>query len=104
MGLVRSLMAGAVAAFLAASTCALAEDFPTRLVRIIVPQAAGGATDTFARTIGQKLSEHWKQPVVIENRVGAAGIIGTDQVAKAPADGYTLLVTCEGSQASNASV
>jgi tripartite-type tricarboxylate transporter receptor subunit TctC len=79
----------------------LAEDFPTKAVRIIVPQSPGGATDTFGRAIGQKLSERWKQPVVVENRAGAAGIIGTESVAKAPADGYTLLVTYEGSQAIN---
>ena len=98
------LIAGAVAASVAWPSWTMAEDFPTRLVRIVVPQSAGGATDTFARTIGQKLSEHWKQPVVIENRVGAAGVIGTDSVAKAPADGYTLLVTYEGSQAINPSL
>jgi tripartite-type tricarboxylate transporter receptor subunit TctC len=82
----------------------LAEDYPARAVRIIVPQSPGGATDTFARAIGQKLSERWKQPVVVENRAGAAGIIGTEAVAKAPADGYTLLVTYEGSQAINPSL
>ena len=100
----RLLVAATVAALLAWPSCTMAEDYPTRLVRIIVPQSPGGATDTFARTIGQKLSEHWKQPVVIENRVGAAGVIGTDSVAKAPADGYTLLVTYEGSQAINPSL
>ena len=82
----------------------MAEDYPARAVRIVVPQSAGGATDTFARAIGQKLSERWKQPVVIENRAGAAGVIGTEAVAKAPADGYSLLVTYEGSQAINPSL
>ena len=104
MRVVGLLIAGAVAALVAWPSCTMAEDYPTRLVRIVVPQAPGGATDTFARTIGQKLSEHWKQPVVIENRVGAAGVIGTDSVAKASADGYTLLVTYEGSQAINPSL
>lgn len=103
MRIVRSFAAGIVAA-LACTSHATAEDYPTRAVRIIVPQSAGGATDTFARSIGQKLSERWKQPVVVENRAGAAGIIGTDSVAKAPADGYTLLVTYEGSQAINPSL
>jgi tripartite-type tricarboxylate transporter receptor subunit TctC len=94
-----------LAAVLAAwSPCAGADDYPTKTVRIIVPQTAGGATDTFARSIGQKLSERWKQPVVIENRAGAGGVIGTEAVAKAPADGYTLLVTYEGSQAINPSL
>ena len=98
------LIAGFAAALPAWPSCVSAEDYPTRTVRIIVPQSAGGATDTFARAIGQKLSERWKQPVVIENRVGAGGVIGTEAVAKAPADGYTLLVTYEGSQAINPSL
>lgn len=104
MKLVRSLIAGIVAAWIISPTCLMAEDFPARLVRIVVPQSPGGATDTFARTIGQKLSERWKHPVVIENRAGAGGVIGTDSVAKALADGYTLLVTYEGSQAINPSL
>jgi len=105
MRIVRSLIAGFIAAA-AAWPCSVMseEDYPARVVRIVVPQSAGGATDTFARAIGQKLSERWKQPVVIENRAGAAGVIGTESVAKAPADGYTLLVTYEGSQAINPSL
>jgi len=98
------LIAAFAAALAAWPSCVSAEDYPMRTVRIIVPQSAGGATDTFARAIGQKLSERWKQPVVIENRVGAGGVIGTEAVAKAPADGYTLLVTYEGSQAINPSL
>ena len=97
-------IAGFATALAAWPSCVSAEDYPMRTVRIIVPQSAGGATDTFARAIGQKLSERWKQPVVIENRVGAGGVIGTEAVAKAPADGYTLLVTYEGSQAINPSL
>jgi tripartite-type tricarboxylate transporter receptor subunit TctC len=81
-----------------------AQDYPSRLVRLIVPQAAGGATDTFARAIGQKLSERWGQPVVIENRAGAGGVVGTEHVAKSAPDGYTLLLTYEGSQAINPSI
>jgi len=83
---------------------AQAQDYPSRLVRIVVPQAAGGGTDTFARAIGQKLGERWGQPVVIENKAGAGGVVGTDFVAKAAPDGYTLLVTYEGSQAINQSL
>lgn len=104
MSIVRSLMAALAVALAAGPSCVLAEDFPARPVRIIVPQSPGGATDTFGRAIGQKLSERWKQPVVVENRAGAAGIIGTEAVARAPADGYTLLVTYEGSQAINPSL
>jgi tripartite-type tricarboxylate transporter receptor subunit TctC len=101
----------AVAAF-AAAVAALSpiqaqtqtQDYPSRLVRLVVPQAAGGGTDTFARAIGQKLSERWGQSVVIENKAGAGGVVGTDFVAKSAADGYTLLVTYEGSQAINQSL
>jgi tripartite-type tricarboxylate transporter receptor subunit TctC len=97
------VMAALVAAFAAVSPVQ-AQDYPSRLVRLVVPQAAGGGTDTFARAIGQKLSERWGQPVVIENKAGAGGVVGTDFVAKSPADGYTLLVTYEGSQAINQSL
>jgi tripartite-type tricarboxylate transporter receptor subunit TctC len=78
--------------------------YPSKAVRIIVPQTPGGATDVFARLIAQKLSATWGQPVVVENRAGAAGVVGTDVVAKAAPDGYTLLVTYAGSQAVNQSL
>lgn len=71
---------------------AQAQDYPSRPVKIIVPAAAGSVPDFLARTIGQRLSENWRQPVVIDNIVGAGGNIGTDRAAKAPADGYTLLL------------
>jgi tripartite-type tricarboxylate transporter receptor subunit TctC len=83
---------------------AMAQPYPAKLVKLVVPQTPGGATDVFARKIGQILSERWGQPVVIENRAGAGGVVGTDVVAKAPPDGYTLLVTYAGSQAINASL
>jgi tripartite-type tricarboxylate transporter receptor subunit TctC len=100
----RCLVATAWVAAFAAVSSAQAQDYPSKLVRIVVPQAAGGGTDTFARAIGQKLSERWGQSVVIENRPGAGGVVGTDFVAKAAPDGYTLLVTYEGSQAINQSL
>jgi tripartite-type tricarboxylate transporter receptor subunit TctC len=87
-----------------ASSNADAQDYPTRLVRLVVPQAAGGTTDVLARAIGNRLSKKWGQSVIVENRAGAAGNIGTDSVAKAAPDGYTLLVTYEGSQAINVSL
>ncbi len=83
---------------------AAAQKFPAKVVKFVVPQAPGGATDVFARKIGQILSEQWGQPVIVENRAGAAGVVGTDAVAKSPPDGYTLLVTYAGSQAINASL
>ena len=83
---------------------AKAQQFPAKLVKFVVPQAPGGATDVFARKIGQILSEQWGQPIIIENRAGAGGVVGTDVVAKSPPDGYTLLVTYAGSQAINASL
>ena len=70
---------------------ARAQDYPTRAIRVIVPWPAGGATDNVARVVGQKLSPILGQPVVIENRPGATGTIGTQAVIQAAPDGYTLL-------------
>ena len=67
--------------------------WPTKPIRVVVPFNAGGATDIIARTIGEALARRVGQPVVIDNRAGAAGILGTDAVVKAPADGHTLLVS-----------
>ena len=69
------------------------ERYPSRPIRMIVPFTAGTGIDILARTIGPKLSERLKVPVVVENRAGASGNIGTEAVAKSPADGYTLLMT-----------
>jgi tripartite-type tricarboxylate transporter receptor subunit TctC len=81
-------------ALIAASLPVRAQDaFPSRPVRMIVPFAPGGGIDVLGRTLGAKLSERWKQPVVIENRPGASGAIGTELAAKAPPDGYTLLMS-----------
>jgi len=79
-------------------------NYPAKPVRIIVPQTPGGASDALARIVGQKLSEKWGQPVVIENRSGAGGNIGMDAVAKAPGDGHTLLMSYVGSHAINPSI
>ncbi|MGZ5032133.1 MAG: tripartite tricarboxylate transporter substrate binding protein [Usitatibacter sp.] len=68
-----------------------AASYPSKLIRIIVPFPPGGATDIMTRNIAQKLSESWKQPIVIENRPGANGMIGADAVAKSQGDGYTYL-------------
>jgi len=76
----------------AALSAAQAQSFPDKPVHIVVPLAAGGAVDAIARTLGQKLSQQIGQPVIIDNKPGANGNIGAEAVAKAPADGYTILM------------
>jgi tripartite-type tricarboxylate transporter receptor subunit TctC len=78
--------------FCSATNFATADAYPNKSIRIIVPYTAGGFNDTLARTLGQKLNEKWGQPVVVDNRPGGGTTIGTGLVAKAPADGHTLLV------------
>ena len=87
----------------AAAPAAQAQAWPARPVHIIVPFTAGSATDILARTFGQKLSETWGQPVIVDNRPGAGGTIGAALVAKAAPDGYTLLVN-SAAQAYNVSI
>lgn len=81
-----------------------AQTFPTRPITVIVPIAAGGSTDVITRLVARHMSETLKQPVVIENVTGAGGMIGVSKVARAPADGYTLVAGSSGSQASAYSV
>ena len=69
-----------------------AQDYPVKTIRLIVPLTTGAGADVAARIIAQRMGEHWKQPVIIENRPGAGGQIGTSQVIKSEADGYTLLI------------
>lgn len=105
------ILSRVVIALLTATACcagslsgASAQQYPSKVVKLLVPQAPGGATDVFARKLGQMLSDKWGKPVIIENKSGAAGVIGTDFVAKSAPDGYTLLVTYSGSQAINPSL
>ncbi|MEI7782756.1 MAG: tripartite tricarboxylate transporter substrate binding protein [Betaproteobacteria bacterium] len=72
---------------------AQAQTYPSKSIRLVVPFPAGGATDLFARTVSQKLSERLGQTVVVDNKPGAGGTLGADLAAKAPADGYTLLLS-----------
>jgi tripartite-type tricarboxylate transporter receptor subunit TctC len=90
----RVTLAILLAAGLSSQRTAFAE-YPTRPVHVVVPYPAGGAVDAFARVLSQQLSEVWGQQVVVDNRPGASTIIGAEQVAKSPPDGYTLLLTAE---------
>ncbi|MGH8619229.1 MAG: Bug family tripartite tricarboxylate transporter substrate binding protein [Burkholderiales bacterium] len=85
-----SVLFAAVIAALATPTAA--QTYPSKPIRIIVPFPAGGPTDIVARTIAQKMTEAWGQPAIVDNRGGLGGGLGTEQAAKAPPDGYTLLM------------
>lgn len=95
------LGAAASALTLCVSTLAHAQAYPVKPIRMVVPFAAGGATDVLARILGEKMAVGLGQPIVIDNKVGAAGIIGTDVVAKAPADGHTLVLSLSNSLLTN---
>lgn len=90
----RVIVAALLATGLFSQQAALAQ-YPTKPVHIVVPYPAGGAVDAFARVLTQQLSEMWGQQVVVDNRPGASTMIGAEQVAKSPPDGYTLLLTAE---------
>jgi tripartite-type tricarboxylate transporter receptor subunit TctC len=83
---------------------ALGQGYPSKPVRLVVPFPPSGGNDVFARIVAQKLSEAWKQQVIVENRPGAGGSVGTEYAAKAPADGYTLLLGHTGTLAINPSL
>jgi tripartite-type tricarboxylate transporter receptor subunit TctC len=94
-----------LAAFLAPAAAQAQDDgYPNKQVRIVVPFAAGGSTDVVARLLADRLSAEFKQPFVVDNRAGAAGNIGAEAVAKAPADGYTLLMGTTGVLSINGSL
>lgn len=92
----RRILAAAVLSVAAATPAAAQESFPSKPIRIIVPYSPGGVSDVIARLVGEKLSAKYQQPVLVENKAGAGGAIGTDLVAKAPPDGYTLLLVSPG--------
>ena len=98
------LTCGALIASHAFAPSALALDYPSKPVKIVVPYPPGGSTDAITRMLGQALSEEWKTPVVIENKGGASGMIGVEQVARSEPDGYTLVMSASGPQAVNVSL
>jgi len=97
MRALRLLLIGLIV--LAGPSLAAAQDFPNKPIRLIVPFPPGGPNDIIARTVGQKMSDILKQPVIIDNRGGQGGVLGTDYVAKAAPDGYTIAVSSAGALA-----
>lgn len=102
----KTLVTGAVlvAACMAGPVVAQSTDFPGKPVRIVVPFPPGGATDITARVVAEKLSSKWGQPVVIDNKAGAGGNVGSDLVAKSTPDGYNIVLGVTGSHAINISL
>jgi tripartite-type tricarboxylate transporter receptor subunit TctC len=97
----RKILTSTSALVIAPAALAQAPGFPGKPVKIIVPQTTGGASDGLSRIMAQELSVRWNQRVVVENRAGAGGMIGTDAVAKSPPDGYTWLMSYSGTHAIN---
>ncbi len=96
--------------FVLLATCAVAHaqsnypNYPNKPIRVVVPLAPGGPSDILARAMAQKLTEAFKQPVIVDNRTGAGGTIGTDIAAKSPPDGYTLLLVAAATYTVNANI
>jgi len=88
----KTLLTSIALAILLAPALATGQAYPTKPIRVVVPFPPGGTSDIIGRMLGQKLSEAWKQPVIMDNRAGVAGSIGAGIAAKSPPDGYTLLV------------
>src|SRR5215470_15779759 len=84
------------AAVMLCASAALAQPYPSKPIKIVVPYAAGGAVDIVARSVGQPLSEALKQPVIVDNRPGASANIGMEAAAKSTPDGYVLLMASNG--------
>jgi len=94
----------ALAAVLLPAAAAVAQNFPVKPIKLVVPFPPGGPNDIIARAVGQRMSELIGQPVTIDNRGGAGGVLGTDAVAKAEPDGYTIAITSAGALAISASL
>ena len=98
----KKISAGIVALFaVSASACALAQTFPAKPVRVVVAFPAGGGTDIVARLLAPKLSDLWAQQVLVDNRAGASGVIGTEFAARSAPDGHTLFLGTLGNLAVN---
>ena len=97
----RLLAAIAIATTTFASSTALAQSYPAKPLTFVVPFAAGSATDQLARALGTSITEQTKQPVVVDNKAGASGMLGAQAVARAPADGYTVLIATNTTHAAN---
>ena len=100
----RYAMRGALVLLTACALPVTAQNYPVKPIKIIMPFPPGGTNDLVARAVGDRLASVFKQPVVVDNRAGAGGLIGTDAVAKSPPDGYTLLVGNAGSLAAGLSL
>src|SRR6186997_2918848 len=100
----RTLLIGAAAAVVAVPLRAGAQSFPSRAITIVVPYPPGGPIDSLARQIAQEAAGDLKQPVVVENRPGGSGVIGTGAVARAEPDGYTLILGTNQTHATNQSL
>jgi tripartite-type tricarboxylate transporter receptor subunit TctC len=96
----KCLQYGLAALSLAASMSASAQDYPSKIIKIVVPFGAGGVADLTVRLVAQKMAASMKQPIIVENRPGAGGIVAADTVAKASPDGYTLLLISNGTAVS----
>lgn len=95
----QAVFGGVIATILLASPGTRSEDYPSRPVRIVVASVPGSAPDVLARMLAERMTASFRQQVIVENRAGAGGIIGVDAVAKAPADGYTLVIGHDGTMA-----
>ncbi len=100
----RTFSTVALLAVAVAPLTSLADTFPAKSIRIIVPYAAGGLTDMLARLVGKHITEKTGQTVIVDNRPGANGMLGSSMVAKSPPDGYTIGIATPGNHAANASL
>ena len=101
ISVLRSAICAVAFAILTASVPAMAQDYPSRAITLLVPQAPGASSDLLARTLGERLQALWGQPIVIENRPGAGGNVGAALVARAAPDGYTLMIGTDAMMTAN---